>query len=178
MKKYKFKAVNRILQFLLPFLCAADNFAIVFLLCRLGLGILGRIGLADFLLQDPVLDYITKAVLILSVVYSLLPLVMPKGCFLYDDQVVLARYTITALNWKNKIAVPYYMIENAYVQYSSICFLNWCPMATLTIMWSCNCAMARNTFSQSKMQRIVVRKLWQRWSSMQTSDRTGNRPLF
>ena len=29
-------------------------------------------------------------------------------------------YTITALNWKNKIAVPYYMIENAYVQYSSI----------------------------------------------------------
>ncbi len=49
-----------------------------------------------------------------------LPLVMPKGCFLYDDQVVLARYTITALNWKNKIAVPYYMIENAYVQYSSI----------------------------------------------------------
>ena len=120
MKKYKFKAVNRILQFLLPFLCAADNFAIVFLLCRLGLGILGRIGLADFLLQDPVLDYITKAVLILSVVYSLLPLVMPKGCFLYDDQVVLARYTITALNWKNKIAVPYYMIENAYVQYSSI----------------------------------------------------------
>ena len=163
MKKYKFKAVNRILQFLLPFLCAADNFAIVFLLCRLGLGILGRIGLADFLLQDPVLDYITKAVLILSVVYSLLPLVMPKGCFLYDDQVVLARYTITALNWKNKIAVPYY---------------NWCPMATLTIMWSCNCAMARNTFSQSKMQRIVVRKLWQRWSSMQTSDRTGNRPLF
>ena len=61
MKKYKFKAVNRILQFLLPFLCAADNFAIVFLLCRLGLGILGRIGLADFLLQDPVLDYITKS---------------------------------------------------------------------------------------------------------------------
>ena len=56
----------------------------------------------------------------MSVVYSLLPLVMPKGCFLYDDQVVLARYTITALNWKNKIAVPYYMIENAYVQYSSI----------------------------------------------------------
>ena len=51
----------------------------LFLLCRLGLGILGRIGLADFLLQDPVLDYITKAVLILSVVYSLLPLVMPKG---------------------------------------------------------------------------------------------------
>lgn len=120
MKKYKFKAPNRTFQLLLPFLCAADNFAIVFLLCRLGLGILGRIGLADFLLQDPVLDYITKAVLILSVVYSLLPLVMPKGCFLYDDQVVLARYTITALNWKNKIAVPYYMIENAYVQYSSI----------------------------------------------------------
>jgi hypothetical protein len=120
MKKYKFKAPNRTFQLLLPFLCAADNFAIVFLLCRFGLGILGRIGLADFLLQDPVLDYITKAVLILSVVYSLLPLVMPKGCFLYDDQVVLARYTITALNWKNKIAVPYYMIENAYVQYSSI----------------------------------------------------------
>lgn len=120
MKKYKFKAPNRTLQLLLPFLCAADNFAIAFLLCRLGLGILGRIGLADFLLQDPVLDYITKAVLILSVVYSLLPLVMPKGCFLYDDQVVLARYTITALNWKNKITVPYYMIENAYVQYSSI----------------------------------------------------------
>ena len=120
MKKYKFKAPNRTFQLLLPFLCAADNFAIVFLLCRLGLGLLGRIGLADFLLQDPVLDYITKAVLILSVVYSLLPLVMPKGCFLYDDQVVLARYTITALNWKNKIAVPYYMIENAYVQYSSI----------------------------------------------------------
>ena len=45
---------------------------------------------------------------------------MPKGCFLYDDQVELDRYTITALNWKNKIAVPYYMIENAYVQYSSI----------------------------------------------------------
>jgi hypothetical protein len=116
MKKYKFKAPNRTFQLLLPFLCAADNFAIVFLLCRLGLGILGRIGLADFLLQDPVLDYITKAVLILSVVYSLLPLVMPKGCFLYDDQVVLARYTITALNWKNKIAVPYYMIENAPVK--------------------------------------------------------------
>ena len=61
MKKYKFKAPNRTFQLLLPFLCAADNFAIVFLLCRLGLGILGRIGLADFLLQDPVLDYITKA---------------------------------------------------------------------------------------------------------------------
>lgn len=51
MKKYKFKAPNRTFQLLLPFLCAADNFAIVFLLCRLGLGILGRIGLADFLLQ-------------------------------------------------------------------------------------------------------------------------------
>ena len=62
MKTYKFKAPNRTFQLLLPFLCAADNFAIVFMLCRLGLGILGRIGLADFLLQDPVLDYITKAV--------------------------------------------------------------------------------------------------------------------
>ena len=55
MKKYKFKAPNRTFQLLLPLLCAADSFAIVFLLCRLGLGILGRIGLADFLLQDPVL---------------------------------------------------------------------------------------------------------------------------
>ena len=43
-------------------------------MCIRDRGILGRIGLADFLLQDPVLDYITKAVLILSVVYSLLPL--------------------------------------------------------------------------------------------------------
>lgn len=41
MKKYKFKAPNRTFQLLLPFLCAADNFAIVFLLCRLGLGIFG-----------------------------------------------------------------------------------------------------------------------------------------
>lgn len=31
MKKYKFKAPNRTFQLLLPFLCAADNFAIVFL---------------------------------------------------------------------------------------------------------------------------------------------------
>ena len=120
MKKYKFKAPNRTFQFLLPFLCAVDNFGIVILLSRLCLAVLGGVGLAKILLQDPVLDYITKAVLILSAVYGLLPLVMPKGCFLYDDQVVLARYTITALNWKNKIAVPYYMIENAYVQYGSI----------------------------------------------------------
>lgn len=51
MKTYKFKAPNRTFQLLLPFLCAADNFAIVFMLCRLGLGILGRIGLADFLFR-------------------------------------------------------------------------------------------------------------------------------
>ena len=81
MKKYKFKAVNRTFQLLLPFLCAADNFAIVFLLCRLGLGILGRIGLADFLLQDPVLDYITKAVLIFRLFIRFCRWSCPRAAF-------------------------------------------------------------------------------------------------
>ena len=50
--------------------------------------------------------------------------------------------------------------------------------SSLSAAYYCNCAMARNTFSQSKMQRIAVRKLWQRWSSMQTSDKTGDGSLF
>lgn len=120
MKKYKFRAANKIFQILQPLICAANNFAIVVILSEICLALLGKLGLAAFLTQNVVMDYIVKVILIIAAAYAFLHLVMPKGCYLYDDKVVISRYTITVLNWKNRISFPYYMIKNAYVRYDNI----------------------------------------------------------
>lgn len=51
--------------------------------------------------------------------------VLKKGVFLYQNHLVIARYTITLRNWKNRISIDYNDIESVIVNYSDLRFTKY-----------------------------------------------------
>ena len=51
--------------------------------------------------------------------------IFKKGIFLYNDKLIIARYTITLTNWNPYITIKYSDIEHVNVNYSNIHFTKY-----------------------------------------------------
>ncbi len=78
-------------------------------------------GLVDSI-NNNLISEITRIVLNCSFLSTAVYIVLRKGAFLYDDRLVIARYTFSLTNWKPRIVINYNDIEKVNVNYFDIHF--------------------------------------------------------
>lgn len=127
--RYKFRYFNGIYKTVAKFVIPFQNFLIVVAIFWLLYYIVGRLcillGFNNYLLQDNILDMFLKVMYTFSISWAVIYCVFPKGAFLYDDHLVIARYSITLTNWKNRISVSYDEIEKVNVNYTDLHFTKY-----------------------------------------------------
>lgn len=124
--RYKFRCFNNIYKSMAKIICPFQNFFITIAVFMLTYYLIGRltilIGVEDYFLNENVFSVVRKLMFICSAISVLIYLVCKKGVFLYDDCLVIAKYTITKLNWKPRITVNYADIERVNVNYIDLHF--------------------------------------------------------
>lgn len=78
------------------------------------------IGFENLLNNDALLFDIKRIVLICSASLAIIYCVFRKGVFLNENNLIVARYTITPFDWRLWIKIDYSDIEKANVNYSDI----------------------------------------------------------
>ena len=123
--RYKFRYYNGIFKVLNALLVPLQNLLlpqfVIILIARL----VSLIGLGQYFNNDTVIGILQKTILIVSVVWAIIYCIFKKGVFLYNDHLVIARYTITLRNWRNRISVSYDEIESVNVNYSDLRFTKY-----------------------------------------------------
>lgn len=102
-------------NFIIPIIIFPYVFALIVKFCEL-------VGIADSIIIDTVYPVMKEVVIIISASWALVYCIFRKGVFLYDDHLVIAIYTITMTNWKQRILVDYYNIESVGVNYFNLSF--------------------------------------------------------
>lgn len=122
--RYKFRYLNGMYKTAAAIACPFQNFCLTIALFLLSYYLLGRltvlIGIEDYFLNETVWGVIRKIMFIGAFLLAGVYCVLRKGVFLYDDRLVIARYTITTFNWKPRITVSYDEIESVNVNYTDL----------------------------------------------------------
>ncbi len=122
--RYKFRYYNGSMKFLSAFVVSFQNFFLTAVACFVIYFILAKIagllGLENYLFNNNVWSIVKKIIFILAFIYAIVYIVSKKGVFLYDEGFEIARYTITPLNWKNRIYVSFNEVESINVNYYNI----------------------------------------------------------
>lgn len=124
--RYKFRYYNRTLKILGVILVLFQNFMLPLMLFMPVVTLLGKlailIGLEDYIVSETFFLVSRRIVVMISLAWDMIYCAFPKGVFLYDDHLVIARYTVTISNWKNRIYINYYEIEKVNVNYTDLHF--------------------------------------------------------
>lgn len=84
--------------------------------------ILSFVGFGEMMDNDIFYDYATKAVIYLAIIFTGVYILFPKGVFVKDDYLIIARYTVTLTNWKPLIKIKYDDIEHIGINYTDLRF--------------------------------------------------------
>lgn len=122
--RYKFRYFNGIYKSVASIGIPIQNFLLVVVFFWLFYYLIGRlsilIGIDNYLLQDSVLSIYLKIMYVCSIAWAVIYCVFRKGVFLYENCLVIARYTVTLTNWKNRITINYDEIEKVNVNYTDL----------------------------------------------------------
>lgn len=91
---------------------------IVYLLTKLSL----LFGKEEYLFNKAIMNEMSRIMIICLFVSTAVHFILIKGVFLYDDRLVIARYTFSLTNWKPRIVINYNDIEKVNVNYFDIHF--------------------------------------------------------
>lgn len=127
--RYKFRYFNRMYKTVASIVGPFQNFFLIWALSLLLFFLLGKlsifIGLENYLINDTVWGILQKIILTCSILWAAVYCIFRKGVYLYDDHLVIARYTFTLTNWKNRITVNYDEIESVNINYSDLHFTKY-----------------------------------------------------
>ena len=123
--RYKFRYYNRTLKILNAFFVPLQNLLVPQVFVLLIVRLVSLVGLGQYLNNDIIINILQKIILICSISWALIYCVLKKGVFLYQNHLVIARYTITLKNWKNRISIDYNDIESVIVNYSDLRFTKY-----------------------------------------------------
>ncbi|MCH5315659.1 MAG: hypothetical protein J1E81_07080 [Eubacterium sp.] len=125
--KYKFRYTNSIYKIVAAIVVPVQNFFITTVLILIAYFLFGKlailIGADNYFINETVFEIVRKIVLICSFLSAASYCVLKKGAFLYDDRLVIAKYTMTPLNWKLRITISYDEIEHVNVNYIKLNFI-------------------------------------------------------
>lgn len=120
--RYKFRYYNGTFKLLKSIVLPLQNLLLPQIFALIILRVLALIGLGQYLNNDTAIGIIQKIILACSILWTVIYCVLKKGVFLYDEHLVIARYTITFRNWKNRIVLRYDEIESVNVNYNDLRF--------------------------------------------------------
>lgn len=123
--RYKFRYFNGTFKILNALFIPLQNFLLPYFFVSLIIRLISVVGLGEYFNNDIAISVMRKIVIIFSILWALIYIVCRKGVFLYDDRLVIARYTITLTNWKNRITVKYDSIESVNVNYKNLRFTKY-----------------------------------------------------
>lgn len=103
------------------FAVLAQNLTIVIVAVRFIIFFLAKIsvliGMEEYFLNKNVLNEMSRIILICWLLPTAIYFILIKGVFLYDNRLVIARYTISLTNWNPRIVINYDDIEKVNVNY-------------------------------------------------------------
>ena len=124
--RYKFRYANSFFKVSAAIINPLQNSFIIIALFLFAYHLLARlavfIGIDNYFINETVIGLFQRIMFICSVLSVVFYYVLKKGVFLYDDSLVIARYTITPLNWKIRITISYDEIEHVNVNYTNLHF--------------------------------------------------------
>ena len=120
--RYKFRYYNGTFKLLKSIVVPLQNLLLPQIFALVILRVLALIGLGQYLNNDTAIGIIQKIILACSILWMVIYCVLKKGVFIYDEHLVIARYTITFRNWKNRIVLRYDEIESVNVNYNDLRF--------------------------------------------------------
>ncbi|MDE6155867.1 MAG: hypothetical protein K2F67_05450 [Eubacterium sp.] len=127
--RYKFRYFNGIYKSIAKFVGPFQNFfltwVIFFIIYFLISKLFILIGLKDYVINDSMLGNFQKITFICSVLWVAIYLLFRKGVFLQENRLVIARYTFTLTNWRNRIIVNYDDIESVNVNFRDLHFTKY-----------------------------------------------------
>lgn len=123
--RYKFRYYNSSFKVLNSIFVPLQNLLFPQIVALILLRVISLIGLGQYLNNDIVISTLQKIILICSVFWLIIYCIFKKGVFLHDQYLIIARYTITLRNWKNRIVLRYDEIESVNVNYTDLRFTKY-----------------------------------------------------
>lgn len=127
--RYKFRYYNKGFKLLSMILAPLQNFFFVIVIivpiilivislvfCLIGL---------EKQLDDYTAQIIYKIIITFSFLCAISYYIFPKGVFLYEKRLIIARHTVTLRNWKSIIFVKYDAIENVNINFKDLRFTKY-----------------------------------------------------
>lgn len=122
--RYKFRYLSSLDKFKAVILGFVQNFSITMFVIYLIVLLLGKIlalfGINSLSESENFVSTILTITFGISFVLGILYWILKKGVFVYDDRLILAKYTFVPFNFKPRITVNYYEIESVNVNYYNI----------------------------------------------------------
>ncbi len=127
--RYKFRYFNGLYKTIAKFGIPLHNFMLLFIILFVIIiairELAALVGLDGYITNQTVVYTYIRIMFICSSIWGLVNLFGKKGVFLYNDRLVIARYTVTLTNWKNRITINYNDIASVNVNYTDISFTKY-----------------------------------------------------
>lgn len=127
--RYKFRYLNGMFKTGAAIGNPFRNFCLTIALFLIPYYLIGRltvlIGIEDYFLNGEVWGVIRKIMFICAFLSAGAYCIFRKGVFLYDDRLVIARYTFSTFNLKPRITIYYGEIESVNVNYTDLHFTKY-----------------------------------------------------
>ena len=124
--RYKFRYLNGIYKLIAFVAGPMQNFSIIIgaflLIYYLISKIIIAIGIDDSFIDN---SLFREMMFTCAIIFASMYYIFKKGVFLYNDKLIIARYTITLTNWNPYIVIKYSDIESVNVNYSDIHFTKY-----------------------------------------------------
>ncbi len=120
MNKYRFRYYNTTFKFLSYLLVPIVNIIIVSFVINLLMRLPNSLGFHNLIPKGKLLYICQNSIIAVSVIWNIMYVFFPKGVFLYQDHLIIARYCITLRNFRFRIKVNYNDINKANVNYSNL----------------------------------------------------------
>lgn len=119
---YKFRYYNGTFKLLSGIVITLQNLFIPRILLLIIARLIAIAGFVEYLKNAFAAQAFVNLSLTLGTIWAVIYIFGRKGVFLYNDRLVIARYTITLRNWKNRITIKYSDIERVNVNYNNLFF--------------------------------------------------------
>ncbi|WP_304819182.1 hypothetical protein [uncultured Clostridium sp.] len=118
--RYKFRYYNDSFRLINLLLVPLKNLLIPQGFALVVIRILALIGVGQYLNNTVAINIMQKVILVFSILWTISYCIFKKGVFLYKSHLVIARYTITTRDWRNKITIDYIDIDSVNINYRDI----------------------------------------------------------
>lgn len=126
--RYKFRYINSIYKSAAKIVAPMQNFFSIIAIFFVAYNLIGRLCILFNISILTIKDFgeaLQEPMFICAFLSAIIYCFLPKGVFINDSEIVIAKYTFVPFNFKMRIHIPYKEIERINVNYSDIHFTKY-----------------------------------------------------